>query len=62
MRKNDKELIILNKIGENLNFFDKIIMKVLRNYTINIYRIGLKDNFNWINQKYEKNQKIRSDF
>ena len=30
-------------------------MKVLNNYTIKIYRIGLNDAFNWENQKYEKN-------
>lgn len=55
MRKNDKKQRILNKIGKNLNFCDKIIMKVLNNYTIKIYRIGLNDAFNWENQKYEKN-------
>ncbi len=55
MRKNNKKQRILNKIGKNLNFCDKIIMKVLNNYTIKIYRIGLNDAFNWENQKYEKN-------
>ena len=55
MRKNDKKQRILNKIESNLNFCDKIIMKVLNNYTIKIYRIGLNDAFNWENQKYEKN-------
>ena len=55
MRKNNKKQRILNKIGKNLNFCDKIIMKVLNNYTIKVYRIGLNDAFNWENQKYEKN-------
>lgn len=55
MRENDKKQRILNKIGKNLNFYDKIIMKVLENYTIKVYRIGLNDAFNWENQKYKKN-------
>lgn len=58
MRKNVKKQIILNKIGEKLNFCDKIIMKVLKNYTLKIYRIGLNDAFNWENQKiWEKSKK-----
>lgn len=40
MRKNDKKQRILNKIGKNLNFCDKIIMKILKKYTIKVYRIG----------------------
>nr|DAY63205.1 MAG TPA: hypothetical protein [Caudoviricetes sp.] len=51
MRKNVKRQIILNKIGEKLDFCDKIIMKVFKNYTLKIYRIGLNDAFNWENQK-----------
>mgnify|MGYP001056560749 FL=1 len=51
MRKNDKKQRILNKIESNLNFCDKIIMKVLNNYTIKVYRIGLNDAFNWENQR-----------
>ena len=54
MRENDKKQRILNKIGKNLNFCDKIIMKVLNDYTIKVYRIGLNDAFNWENQKYKK--------
>lgn len=57
MRKNDKKQRILNKIENNLNFCDKIIMKVLKNYTIKVYRIGLNDAFNWENQKCRKNHK-----
>ncbi len=55
MRKNNKKQRILNKIGKNLNFCDKIIMKVLNNYTIKVYRICLNDAFNWENQKHNKN-------
>lgn len=45
MRKYDKKQIILNEIGKNLNFCDTILMKVFRNYTIRIYRIGVNDAF-----------------
>ncbi len=55
MRKYNKKQIIFDKIGENLNFCDKIIMKILKKYTIKVYRIGLNDAFNWENQKYKKN-------
>ena len=48
MRKYNKKQIIFDKIGENLNFCDKIIMKILKKYTIKVYRIGE-------NQKYKKN-------
>lgn len=51
MRKNDKKQIILNNIGRNLSFCDKIVMRILNNYTIKVYRIGLKDAFNWENKK-----------
>lgn len=58
MRKNVKRQIILNKIGEKLDFCDKIIMKVFKNYTLKIYRIGLNDAFNWENQNiWEKSKK-----
>ena len=57
MRKNTKKQIIFYKIGENLNFCDKIIMKVLKTYTFKIYKIGLNDAFNWENQKlWEKSK------
>ncbi|MDY5647067.1 MAG: hypothetical protein SPF22_08705 [Candidatus Onthovivens sp.] len=55
MRKYNKKQIIFDKIGENLNFCDKIIMKVLKTYTFKIYKIGLNDAFNWENQKHGKN-------
>ena len=51
MRKNVKRQIILNKIEENLNICDKIIMKILKNYTFKIYRMGLNDALNWENKK-----------
>lgn len=57
MRKYDKKQIILNEIGKNLNFCDTILMKVFRNYTIKIYRIGVNDAFYWNNKKYGKNFK-----
>lgn len=57
MRKYDKKQIILNEIGKNLNFCDTILMKVFRNYTIRIYRIGVNDAFYWDNKKYGKNLK-----
>lgn len=60
MRKNVKTQIILNKIGENLNICDKIIIRVLKSYTFKIYKIGLNDAFNWENQKYGKNLKNKN--
>lgn len=60
MRKYNKKQIIFDKIGENLNFCDKIIMKVLKTYTFKIYKIGLNDAFNWENQKYGKNLKNKN--
>lgn len=57
MRKEKKQKI-LNEIGKNLNFCDRIIMKVLNTYTMKVYRIGLNDVFNWENQKiWEKLKK-----
>lgn len=52
MRKYEKKQIILNEIGKNLNFYDRIIMKVLKEYTFKIYKFGLSDAFKWENQKY----------
>lgn len=60
MRKNVKRQIILNKIEENLNICDKIIIRVLKSYTFKIYKIGLNDAFNWENQKYGKNLKNKN--
>lgn len=60
MRKNDKKQMILNEIGKNLNFCDTILMKVFRNYTIRIYRIGVNDAFYWNNKKYGKNLKNKN--
>ena len=60
MRKYNKKQIIFDKIGENLNFCDKIIMKVLKTYTFKIYKIGLNDAFNWENQKHGKNLKNKN--
>nr|DAO96531.1 MAG TPA: hypothetical protein [Caudoviricetes sp.] len=51
MRKNNKKQIVFKKISKNLNFYDKFIMKVFKRYTFKIYKIGLKDAFNWENQK-----------
>ena len=51
MRKDVKRQVILNKIGENLNICDKILMKVFKGYTFKIYKLGLNDAFNWENQK-----------
>ena len=55
MRKNDKNKQIIYKLMKELNICDIIIMKVLNNYTIKIYRIGFNDAFNWKNQKNNKN-------
>lgn len=54
MRKNNKKQIVFNKIAKNLNFYDKIIMKVFKRYTFKIYKLGLNDAFNWENQKIRK--------
>lgn len=32
-----------------LNFFDKLLLNILSNYTYKIYKIGLKDGFDWYN-------------
>lgn len=53
--KNEKKQKILHIIGENLNFCDTILMKVFKNYTIKVYRIGLNDAFYWNNKKHGKN-------
>lgn len=55
MRKNNKKQMVLDKIAKNLNFYDRIIMKVFKRYTLKIYKLGLNDAFNWENQKYNKN-------
>ena len=55
---------ILQELKQNLTLKDRIllhffknytIMKILKKYTIKVYRIGLNDAFNWENQKYKKN-------
>lgn len=51
MRRNVKRKIILNKIGKNLNICDKIIMKIFKEYTFKIYKLGLNDAFNWENRE-----------
>ena len=51
MRRNDKKQRILNNIGKDLSICDKIVMNILKNYTIKVYRIGLNDGFFWNNKK-----------
>lgn len=51
MSKSNKNKKILIKIWKDLNFCDRIIMKILKNYSIRVYRIGLRDGFYWINKK-----------
>lgn len=46
MRKYNKKQIVLDKIAKNLNFYDRIIMKVFKRYTLKIYKLGLNDAFN----------------
>lgn len=50
MSGKNKKTIILNKIGKNLNFYDRILVKILKNYTLKVYRIGYNDAFNWENK------------
>lgn len=58
MSGKNKKTIILNKIGKNLNFYDRILMKMFKDYTLKVYRIGFNDEFNWENQKrWEKLKK-----
>lgn len=58
MSGKNKKTIILNKIGKNLNFYDRILMKIFKDYTLKVYRIGFNDEFNWENQKrWEKLKK-----
>ena len=63
---NEKKQKILHIIGENLNFCDTILMRVFKNYTIRVYRIGLNDAFYWENQrvgkKCKKRTKIKNKF
>lgn len=47
MSGKNKKIIILNKIVKNLNFYDRILVKILKNYTLKVYRMGLNDYFNW---------------
>ena len=51
MRKNNKKQIVLDKIAKKLNFCDKIIMKVFKRYTLNIYRMGFHNGFIYCNSK-----------
>ena len=51
MRKNNKKQIVFTNIAKNLNFYDQIIMTVVKRYTFKIYKLGLNDAFNWENQK-----------
>lgn len=51
MKKNSKNKKILIKIWKDLNFCDRIIMKIFKNYSIRVYRIGLRDGFCWTNKK-----------
>ena len=51
MGKNNKCRKILNKVKDNLNVCDIIIMNIFKNYTCKIYRIGFKDAFNWENKR-----------
>lgn len=58
MSGKNKKTKILNKIGKNLNFYDRILMKIFKDYTLKVYRIGFNDEFNWENQKrWEKLKK-----
>jgi len=51
---NEKKQKILHILEEHLNFYDIILMKVFKNYTIRVYRIGLNDAFYWNNKEYKK--------
>lgn len=57
MSGKNKKTIILNKIGKNLNFYDRILVKILKNYTLKVYRMGLNDYFNWERKDYKKTER-----
>ena len=57
--KNNNE-IILNKLMKNLNFYDIIIMKIFKSYTLKVYRLGFSDAFKWENQKHGKKLKNKN--
>ncbi len=52
-----KEKQIFDKLKNNLNTYDIIVMNIFRRYTCKIYRIGLKDAFNIENKRWEKLRK-----
>ena len=51
-----KKKFILQKIMKELSICDIIILKVFKNYTLKIYKIGLADAFNWENRKYKRKE------
>lgn len=54
MKKNNQ---IFDKLKNNLNTYDIIVMNIFREYTCKVYRIGLKDAFNIENERWEKLKK-----
>lgn len=50
MKKYKKELV-LKRITKDLNFYEVIILQMLKNYTIKIYTIGRIDEYNANNKK-----------
>ena len=54
MKIDGKDKIILNNIMKDFTICDIIILKVFKNYTLKIYKIGLNDAFNWENRKHKR--------
>lgn len=50
MKKYKKELV-LKRITKNLNFYEVIMLQMLKNYTIKIYIIGRIDEYNLNNKR-----------
>lgn len=46
-----KRKLVLKSIKSKLNLLDRIILNAFPCFTINIYRIGLRDAFKWNNKK-----------
>lgn len=53
----NKEKIILQTIMKDLNFYDTILLKMLKGYTIKIYTMGVCDEFNLEHKNSKKQMK-----
>ena len=57
MKIDGKDKIILNNIMKDFTICDIIIMEIFKSYTLKVYKIGYRDEFNLENKKWEKTKK-----